>query len=64
MLKSAEKFSSIASAIVSPEGSTAGEKLFVSRRCPWGAWGINFYRFFIHFYHLANFKIIYVKASK
>jgi hypothetical protein len=31
---------------------------------PWGALGINFYIFFIYFYHLKNFKMIVVKASK
>ena len=30
---------------------------------PWGAWGANFYTFFIHFYHSENFKMIYVKVS-
>jgi len=34
MLKSGEKFSSIADAIISPARSTESEKLFVSRSCP------------------------------
>jgi hypothetical protein len=63
MLKSSEKFSLIANAIISPEGSTEGEKPFCFEKLLWGALGINFYTFFIHFYHSANFKMIVAKVS-
>ena len=61
-VKSAEKLLSIASAIISPERSAEGEKLSF-RDTALGCLGCNFLHIFIHFYHSANFKMIYAKDS-